>query len=397
MTQIARICIGTLLLLNSYAIPALELSGYLGIESLGFFQNPLFPQQHSHYLSAAIQPQLVHEWDDGKQSLTFVPFFRLSQHDNRRTHFDIRELTWLKAEDTWELRTGIRKVFWGVAESQHLVDIINQTDLVENFDTEDKLGQPMINLALIRDWGAVDLFLLPGFRERTFAGPEGRLNFPMLNQGAARFEKQGIEKHLAYAFRWSKAIAEWDMGLSYFYGTNRTPTIVPEFDPLGNLKQTVPFYENIHQTGLDVQYTKGNWLWKLETIVRAGQGKTFVAGTGGLEYSFYNIFESGLDIGLLTEYLYDSRGRNGQTFFQDDIMTGLRFGFNDVQSTEILASITFDRTSHTKFYNVEASRRLGESLKLTLEARFFSGVDKNDFAFFLRQDDHIRAELSYHF
>jgi hypothetical protein len=397
VTQIARICIGTLLLLNSYALSALELSGYLGIESLGFLQNPLFPLQHSHYLSAAIQSQLVHEWDNGKQSLTFVPFFRLSQHDNRRTHFDIRELTWLKAADTWELRTGIRKVFWGVAESQHLVDIINQTDLVENSDTEDKLGQPMINLALIRDWGTVDLFLLPGFRERTFAGSEGRLNFPMLNQGAARFEKQGIEKHLAYAFRWSKAIAEWDMGLSYFYGTNRTPTIVPELDPLGNYKQIVPFYENIHQTGLDVQYTKGNWQWKLEAIVRAGQGKTFVAGTGGLEYSFYNIYESGFDIGLLAEYLYDSRGRNGQTFFQDDIMTGLRFGLNDEQSTEILASITFDRTSNTKFYNVEASRRLVESLKLTLEARFFSGADKNDFAFFLRQDDHIRAELSYHF
>lgn len=77
------------------------------------------------------------------------------------------------------------------------------------------------------------------------------------------------------------------------------------------------------------QYTKGSWLWKLEAIVRAGQGKTFVAGAGGLEYSFYNVFESGLDIGLVTEYLYDSRGRDGQTFFQDDIMTGLRFGFND--------------------------------------------------------------------
>jgi hypothetical protein len=395
--QISKSCIAALLLLHSYTLSALELSGYVGLESLGFLHNPSFPQQHNHYLSAVIQPQLIHEWDNGKQSLTFVPFFRLSQHDSRRSHFDIRELTWLKASDTWELRTGIRKVFWGAAESQHLVDIINQTDLVENSDTEDKLGQPMINLALIRDWGTLDLFLLPGFRERTFAGSEGRLNFPLLNQGAARFEKSGFEKQVAYAFRWSKAIAEWDMGLSYFYGTNRTPTIVPEFDGSGNLKQTVPFYENIHQTGLDVQYTKGNWLWKLETIVRAGQGKTFVAATGGLEYSFYNVFECGLDIGLLAEYLYDSRGRNGQTFFQDDIMTGLRFGFNDEQSTEVLAGIIFDRTSNTKFYSVEASRRLGDSFKLELEARFFSDVDKNDFAFFLRQDDHIRAELSYHF
>jgi len=54
--------------------------------------------------------------------------------------------------------------FWGVTEFQHLVDIINQTDLVENIDTEDKLGQPMINLALINDWGTVDLFIMPYFR-----------------------------------------------------------------------------------------------------------------------------------------------------------------------------------------------------------------------------------------
>ncbi len=394
---IVRLCLWPWLVLTSYSLAALELSGYVGAESLGFLNTPEFPQQHSHYLSAVIQPQWVHDWDGGKQSLAFVPFFRLSQHDQRRTHFDIRELTWLKTADTWALRTGIRKVFWGVTESQHLVDIINQTDFVENIDTEDKLGQPMINLALKRDWGNLDLFILPGFRERTFAGPEGRLNFPLLNQGAARFEKTGFEKQVAYALRWSKSIAEWDLGLSHFYGTNRTPTFVPEFDKSGNLSRLTPFYENIHQTGLDVQYTQGNWLWKLEAIARAGQGKPFVAGTGGFEYSFYNAFDSGLDIGIIAEYLYDSRGQRGQTFFQDDIMAGLRFGLNDTQSTEILAGVIFDRTNNTKFYNIEASRRLGDSFKLELEARFFSGADKNDFAFFFRQDSHIRAELRYYF
>ena len=47
------------------------------------------------------------------------------------------------------MRLGLRKVYWGVTESQHLVDVINQTEGVENLDGEDKLGQPMLNLALI--------------------------------------------------------------------------------------------------------------------------------------------------------------------------------------------------------------------------------------------------------
>ena len=53
-----------------------------------------------------------------------------------------------------KFRVGVGKVFWGVTESQHLVDIINQTDLVENIDTEDKLGQPMLETTWLQNWGA---------------------------------------------------------------------------------------------------------------------------------------------------------------------------------------------------------------------------------------------------
>jgi glycosyltransferase involved in cell wall biosynthesis len=43
--------------------------------------------------------------------------------------------------------------------------VINQTDLVENSDGEDKLGQAMINLSVYQDWGAVDIFVLPSLNE----------------------------------------------------------------------------------------------------------------------------------------------------------------------------------------------------------------------------------------
>lgn len=376
---------------------AIEISGYAGVESLGFLHNPLDGQQHNHYLSAVIEPEFYHEWDEGLQSLAFVPYFRLSQHDNNRTHFDIRELTWLKVANDWELRIGIRKEFWGVSESQHLVDIINQTDLVENSDTEDKLGQPMINLALISDWGTLDLYLLTGFRERTFAGEEGRLrSFPEMNVGEERFEKQGIEKQLAYAFRWSHSIGIWDIGLSHFYGTSREPSTIIELDKTGEL-QLIPYYEMIHQTGVDVQITQDNWLWKLESIVRSGQGKTYFAGTGGFEYTFYNMFDSGLDLGVVAEYLYDSRGSHAPVVFEDDFLAAVRLAFNDEQSTEILAGVIFDRDNNTKFYNIEASRRFGENWKLEFEARFFSSAPKNDLSYAFRKDDHLRVELRYYF
>ncbi len=395
---IVRLVVFILVLTINPNASAWELSGFGGVESLGFIHDPLDNRQHDHYFSGVIEPELYHEWDDGRQSFALVPFYRYSQHDNRRTHFDIRELTWLKVAESWELRVGFRKVFWGVTESQHLVDIINQTDLVENLDTEDKLGQPMINLALIDDhWGTLDLFLLTGFRERTFPGKEGRLRtIPHVDVGNARFEKNSAEKHLAYAIRWSHFIGDWDIGLSQFYGTTREPLLIPEISPTGNIS-LIPRYDMINQTGLDVQTTKGSWLWKLETIIRSGQAKTFFAATGGLEYTLYDLYSTGLDLGFVFEYLYDSRGSGGPSIFQDDILAAMRFGFNDIQSTEILAGVSIDRTNNTKFYNIEASRRLGDSWKIELEARFFSGAPKSDPSFIIRKDGHFRMELAYYF
>jgi hypothetical protein len=386
-----------LVILPINSVFAWEISGHLGVENLTFTQNSLDNRQHNNYVSGVIEPELYHEWDAGNQSFAFVPYFRYSQHDSRRTHFDIRELTWVKVAETWELRVGIRKLFWGVTESQHLINIINQTDLVENTDTEDKLGQPMINLALINDWGTLDLFLLTGFRERTFPGVEGRIRAsPPIDIDNARFEKKGIERHLAYAVRWSHTIGDWDLGFSHFYGTNRDPLFLPETDKFGN-QRLLPYYEMINQTGLDLQVTKGSWLWKLEAIFRSSKTDDYFASTAGFEYTFFDVYETGLDIGILGEYLYDSRGQNFQTLFEDDFLVAMRIAFNDVQSTELLAGIIFDRTSSAKFYNIEASRRFGDSWKLNMEARFFSGIPKADPAHFLRDDDHIRLEVSYHF
>jgi len=375
-----------------------EVSGKVSVEELGFFHNSLDAQQHNNYISGAVEPEIYREWDDGKQSFTFSPFFRYSQHDNKRTHFDIRELTWLLSEDDWELRVGSRKVFWGVAEGLHLVDIINQTDLVENTDTEDKLGQPMINLALIRDWGTLDLFILPGFRERTFAGQDGRLrSFPEVSVGHAEFEHHGFEKHMAYAVRWSHAIGDWDVGVSNFYGTSRDPVFKAKYSPSGSFS-LIPYYELINQTGLDLQLTFEDWILKHEGIVRSGQGNAFYAMTTGVEYTFFDLFNSGLDLGLVGEYMYDTRGSNNTLApFQDDFLTALRFAFNDVQSTEILAGVLFDRTNNTKFYNIEASRRIGDSFKVDVEMRFYSGAPPSDASYVVREDDHIRIEVGYYF
>jgi len=374
-----------------------EWSGYFASEVRLFPQAALDSGQHGDNLSLVAEPEYYHEWDDGNQSFTFTPFFRFDQHDDERTHFDIRELTWMKVGEDWELRVGIRKVFWGVVESQHLVDIINQTDLIENIDTEDKLGQPMVNLALIREWGTFDFFLLPGFRERTFPGRKGRLRFPLLVEtDRVEYESGAKRHHLDLALRWSHTIGDWDIGIAHFYGTSREPRYLPDFsDPEDPV--LIPFYDLIHQTSLDLQATKGDWLWKLETIYRTGMGDPYLALTGGFEYTLVGLFGTPWDLGLLSEYLYDDRGKEALTTFENDVIVGLRFALNDMQSTEALFGLIFDRQSHARFWNLETSRRIGESWKLSLEARIFENIPLDDFFAGFRKDDYLQVEMAWYF
>lgn len=51
---------------------------------------------------------------------------------------------------------------------------------------------------------------------------------------------------------------------------------------------------------------------------------------GGFEYTFGNVGGSGLDIGVLGEYLYDDRDELSLSGLQSDDFTGVRLGFNDL-------------------------------------------------------------------
>ena len=374
-----------------------EWSGQVGAEYRAFFHEPLFPEQHRNEASLSAQPEYRQRWDNDKQGIVFVPFARLAQYDAHRTHADIRELAWFKAGEGYEWRAGIRKVFWGVTESQHLVDIINQTDLVENIDGEQKLGQPMINLALIQDWGTLDLFVLTGSRERTYPGREGRLRSAWpVDTEQALYESNRGRRRLDFAARWHRSIGNWEIGLAHFAGTTREPRLLPGIGADG-MPVLIPYYEVIDQSSLDVQVTQGAWQWKLETIRRAGQGPTYAALTAGFEYTISGIFETAADLGLLAEYLYDDRGVHAPTPFQNDVFAGLRLAFNDVASSEALLGMILDRDSDARIVSLEASRRFGTSTKLGLEGRWFSGIPITDLLYSQRRDDYIQLKLSYYF
>jgi len=394
--------IGLLLLVLLHAVHAEEdtsgiWSGYISGQSRAFWQSPQFNDQRDGDISLAFEPEYYKAWNDGLRAITFSPFARLDSTDPERTHFDIRAAHYLHVVGDWEWRVGLAKVFWGVTESQHLVDIINQTDLVENLDTEDKLGQPMIETTWLQDWGALQFYILPGFRERTFPGRKGRLRTGLVvDTDEEEYESGAEEHHVDWALRLKTQFGPVDLGLSHFNGTSRTPELRPTLNANGGI-ELIPFYGLIDQSGLDLQAILGNWIWKLESILQTKKGRDFTAAVGGFEYTFYGVTESGADIGVLSEYHFDDRKRDAPVGFQDDIFLGARYVLNDAQDTEILAGGFYDFDYNSKSVRVELQRRFSDSWKLESELQMFSDVARTDPSRAFHRDDCFQVDLAYYF
>ena len=373
-----------------------EFSGYAAAESRLYANPPIFPGQERHDASFVLQPEYYYEWEGG-HSLTAVPLARIDSADDERTHFDIRELFALWVFERWEMGVGVRKVFWGVAESNHLVDIINQTDLVESIDGEEKLGQPMVNISIPGDGGTLDLFLLPYFRERTFPGDAGRLRGGLVvDSDQTSYENGAGEYHLDFAVRYSRTIGDWEIGVSHFRGTGREPTLLPGTNTSG-IPVLTPRYEQINQTGIDAQLITGEWLWKVESIYRSGQGDSYAALTGGFEYSLVGIAGSGMDLGIIAEWSYDDRGDRASSPLENDMMFGLRLAVNDMASSEALLGMIQDLDSGARLVSLESSRRFGNRWRASLEVRAFLSQPSDDPLYGLKDDDLMRGELAYYF
>ena len=378
------------------AEPEVDVSGYIEPELRLFFEDASDPRQSGDDASIAGQLELEIFINDD-QTLIVTPFARIDARDDERTHFDLREAYYEAVFDRFELRVGLKRVFWGRIEAAHLIDVINQTDNLESIDGEDKLGQPMVNVTVPTDYGTFDFFWLPYFRERHFPDPEGRprLDMPIAND-IALYESDREDEHQDFAFRWSHYMGAWDFGVSHFYGTSRDPLLMPGLD--GNMNPImIPYYALMHQTAVDVQATFGPMLYKFEGFHRWQLRDDWTQATGGIEYSLYGVGGSAGDLGFVAEYIWDERGETAMNPFQNDAFAGVRWTANDIQSTSVLAGGIFDLDGNGYVLSVEAERRLGEDFLLQVETRFFVNVPPTDPFHSYVDDDFLQIRLARYF
>lgn len=399
-----------LMAIASTGVQALDLSsGSLSLQARWYPQSPAFPEQRSGAGRLVIEPTFYEELTE-KTSVTLTPFYRYDSADSRRTQADLREAYLLTygdwGENSWELRLGLDRVFWGVAEVHNLVDIINQLDLIENPRNRPKLGQPMIHLTIFGDWGIAESFVLPYHRQRTFPGRFGRHRTGRLIDEDALYESGAEENHVDIAFRYSTTIGLLDIGLSMFNGTSREPLFLasPPSGPLpGADTPLIPYYEQIRQFGIDAQLTTEPWLYKLEAIHRRGarnllgQEENYNALILGMERTLHGISDSPLDLTLLAEWLYDDRGRRATSVWANDLFIAGFFALNDVQSTEFVVGILGDLDHNYRALNLEFKRRLSSNWSMRMEAIANLSADPQDLTYDVRRDSFLGLEFTFNF
>ena len=181
-----------------------------------------------------------------------------------------------------------------------------------------------------------------------------------------------------------------DVGVYLFEGTSREPRFQIEGDRL------IPVYDQMTQIGVELQYTRDAWLWKLEAIARDSRSDSFGAFVGGFEYTFFGIRDGATDVGVLMELLYDGRSEQAPpTVFDNDVFLGTRIALNDAADTSVLAGVAVDVDTHEAFFNLEAERRFGDNLSAELRLRAFTGAEPGDALFPVERDDYLQLRLSW--
>lgn len=378
-----------------------DLAGYAQTELRAFPAGPQFDRQAGDRVggSIALRPEFRYEAHDLR--FTLIPFARWDSIERDdwggRTHADLREANVYYQAADWDLTVGLGKVFWGRAESRNLVDIVNQTDLAEDVDGDEKLGQPMVQVNFLTDVGQFGAFVMPGFRDRTFPGGRNRYGLPLpVDADEPAFESGLGRAHPDVAFAYSHFVGAYDFRVSHFYGHGREPRLVAQAQPAG--PALVPAYDLIHQTGLDAQATFGPWLWKIEGVHRRGQGDPFFALTTGVEYTLFGIAETRADLGLIAEHHHDGRdSRAPATPFDNDLFIGGRLAFNDAADSEIVAGAIVDLDDATTQASVEIETRLSERWAIAADGRAFLHVDEDNPLQAFKRDHVVQIRLNRYF
>lgn len=314
---------------------------------------------------------------------------------------------------------GYQIINWSATEAFHPVDNVNS----RNFDSEaqnaEKIGELMSTLKYQYGRGSITLMHMPLFTAPNFAPSSSRLGFAGDQAGLPEAEWvqdgrfQDSREANQYGAFLSHTFDNSDLVLSFLRIIDRNR---PGFTALTATTVTPIFYE-IKQYGITYQHVFGSYLFKLEAayfdlintelkesnlLLVTPKDHTEIAP--GIEWS--TSFAGGSETTFIIEYqrYFDTDETYDDFYlFQNDILIGARYAFNDDIGQEILFNTIFDLAGRNeRFYNLDYSRRIGNFWLWKLGLRIIDASLKESGATAvgleqLRNSDRIFSNLTRYF
>ena len=370
-----------------------EHSGEVTLEASWYPETATHAGQKDSFAHLEAKPELVIYGDEAEMLLQ--P--RISGGTSGGGLVDFREANVTARLGDADILVGSTILFWGKVESYNPVDIVNSRDFSRGLMRSEKRGAPMARVSWPIGPGQIDLMAID-FVENEYPALSARERPGLRITGSTSYSGGAKQDDMANAIRWSGYFGDFDLGLSWFRGTGRSPRLLPQAN--GTLK---PDYSRITQAGLDIQYLRGDTALKAEIIRRKGQydrlgtARSYRAGVFGVEHNLYDITGDGRDLVLLAEYARDSRKGRAHSGFQNDLTLGARWVWNDVEDTQVLALLTGDLDNAAQTMTVSIDRRLTDELTFKTSARLVERYERDPNSSTLSQDSAVIASVTYSF
>lgn len=170
------------------------------------------------------------------------------------------------------LRVGWQVLNWSATEAFHPADVINSVDFNSDFESQDKLGEPLADLGLIAGDLAVHVLVMPRVTRPVLPAPGSRASILPAGStiGKALWQKKDGRvtpdlQRSQGALTVEYSGADMDLQLHYIDHMSRTPGALLLDPATGRIH---PVFYQVRQTGLTLQWAPGESVIKLEAADR---------------------------------------------------------------------------------------------------------------------------------
>ena len=322
----------------------------------------------------------------------FQGISRADAYDNDRTFLALEDLYFMYHLPWFRFKAGYVVLNWTATEAFHPADIINSRNLDSNLENLEKLGELTVSTETDIFGGILAFYLFPKFTSPIYPGAKSRLGLglPIKKPKIVGTDGTLIEDQwtLQGGSRFSMTLGQADLSLHFLKTVDRHyPALVVNFDSFTPVSLT-PHYFYMTQLGgtythvfesviLKFEFAKKNFERANVTIANMPEDHSQIAG--GLEY--ITNFSWGAEANFLIE---------GQSFvetteqeraslgaFQQDVLLGVRYAFNDIMGSEFFVSFISDlERSQEYLYNFDFQRRISDQWKIKLGGRYIDAPKK---------------------